>query len=72
MSETQEHNNPYSLTGIGFAIGVAVLFGLSTPFAKLLLGQASPVLLAALLYLGSRLGLSVLYFLRREKNEPPF
>jgi drug/metabolite transporter (DMT)-like permease len=39
------------------ALGAAVLFGASTPLAKRLLGEVSPVLLAALLYLGSGLGL---------------
>lgn len=39
------------------AIGAAVLFGISTPFAKLLMGEASPLMLGSLLYLGSGLGL---------------
>ncbi|MBL8388151.1 MAG: EamA family transporter [Hydrogenophaga sp.] len=42
---------------VGFALGAAALFGLSTPLAKLLLGSVSPVLLGGLLYLGSGLGL---------------
>ena len=36
----------------------AVLFGVSTPLAKLLLGDVHPVALAGLLYLGVFLGLS--------------
>ena len=43
---------------IGYALGSAVLFGASTPLAKLLLGEVPPLLLAALLYLGSGLGLA--------------
>lgn len=39
------------------ALLAAVLFGLSTPFAKRLLGEVDPVLLAGVLYLGSGLGL---------------
>jgi drug/metabolite transporter (DMT)-like permease len=39
------------------AILAAVLFGVSAPLAKLLLGEIPPVLLAALLYLGSGIGL---------------
>jgi drug/metabolite transporter (DMT)-like permease len=39
------------------ALGAAVLFGAGTPAAKPLLGQASPWLLAGLLYLGSGMGL---------------
>jgi hypothetical protein len=41
-------------TGVIYAALAAALFGASTPFAKLLLGETAPVLLAALLYLGSR------------------
>jgi drug/metabolite transporter (DMT)-like permease len=47
------------------ALAAAALFGLSTPLAKLLLGDVSPWLLAGLLYLGSGLGLSVLIFVRK-------
>ena len=45
--------------GILAALGAAVLFGVSTPVAKLLLGTTSPWLLAGLFYLGSGLGLFV-------------
>ena len=48
--------------GVGAAILAAVLFGASTPFAKLLLGKMPPVLLAGLLYLGSGIGLTLLMF----------
>ncbi len=44
-------------SGVFFAIGAAVLFGASTPFAKLLIGKLDPVMLAGLLYLGSGSGL---------------
>ena len=47
------------------ALAAAALFGLSTPLAKLLLGDVSPWLLAGLLYLGSGLGLSVLIAVRK-------
>jgi len=43
--------------GAFFGLTAAALFGLSTPFAKLLLGSVSPVLLAGLLYLGAAAGL---------------
>ena len=46
--------------GIAAAVGAAVLFGLSTPIAKTLVGEASPLLLAGLLYTGSGAGLAVL------------
>ena len=50
--------------GPAYALLAAALFGASTPFAKLLLGQTQPILLAALLYLGSGIGLSVWLILR--------
>ena len=43
----------------GLALVAAVLFGLSTPAAKLLIGTVDPWLLAGLLYLGSGVGLTV-------------
>ncbi|MBM3564519.1 MAG: EamA family transporter [Alphaproteobacteria bacterium] len=48
-----------SRTAIGFALGSAVLFGASTPFAKALLVDVSPWLMAGLLYLGAGLGLGL-------------
>ena len=45
--------------GVPFALGSALLFGVSTPLAKLLLGTVDPILLAGLLYLGAGLGLDV-------------
>jgi drug/metabolite transporter (DMT)-like permease len=42
------------------ALFAALLFGASTPLAKMLVGGISPLLLAGLLYLGSGLGLCIL------------
>lgn len=50
----------------------ALLFGASTPLAKLLLGGTSPLLLAGLLYLGSGVGLGVLLLIRRFRNPATF
>jgi len=47
-----------------YALGAAALFGASTPFAKLLLGEVSPLVLAAVLYLGSGIGLAAWIALR--------
>lgn len=47
-----------------YALLAAFLFGASTPFAKALVGDVSPVLLAGLLYLGSGLGLSAVRLIR--------
>jgi drug/metabolite transporter (DMT)-like permease len=46
------------------AFGAALLFGASTPLAKILADQVSPVLLAGLLYLGSGVGLWVIRIVR--------
>lgn len=51
-------------TSIIAALVAALLFGASTPFAKILAGEVSPELLAGLLYLGSGLGLWVIRILR--------
>ena len=60
---SMEHARP---TGTGYALISAALFGITTPLAKLLLGGASPLLLAGLLYLGAGLGLSLWLMLTRE------
>lgn len=51
-------------THVLHALLAATLFGASTPFAKLLVGEMSPWLLAGLLYLGSGLGLAAARLLR--------
>jgi drug/metabolite transporter (DMT)-like permease len=52
------------------ALAAAALFGASVPFAKLLLGEVSPVMLAGLLYLGSGLGLALLQLARGADDQP--
>lgn len=51
--------------GIVSALAAAVLFGASTPIAKILVGEIPPVLLAGLLYAGSGVGLALGLLLRR-------
>ncbi len=51
------------------ALSSAALFGLSTPLAKILLGDLSPWTLASLLYLGSGLGLGLIILLRRGRKQ---
>lgn len=46
-------------SGVLAALGAALLFGVSTPLAKLLLNNVNPWMLAGLLYTGSGLGLSL-------------
>jgi drug/metabolite transporter (DMT)-like permease len=60
--------NSLSQPGVLATLLAATLFGAGTPLAKLLLAQTSPWLLAALLYLGSGIGLFLLRRIR--KSEP--
>lgn len=57
-------------SGISLALLSAVLFGASTPFAKLLLGTVDPWLLAGLLYLGAGLGLAIIHLSRAALRLP--
>ena len=51
--------------GIAAALSAALLFGIGTPLAKLLLDRTDPWMLAALLYLGSGTGLALARLARR-------
>ncbi len=51
-------------TGIPLALLSAILFGASTPFAKLLLGSINPWMMAGILYLGAGFGLAVIHSFR--------
>ena len=57
--------------GVWAALAAAALFGASAPLAKRLLDDTSPWLLAALLYLGSGLGLALVRALRRAEPVRP-
>src|SRR2546423_135806 len=61
--------------GPPLALLSAALFGASTPLAKILLGDASPWMLAGLLYLGAGVGLAAVHGARRvlgiERPEAP-
>ncbi|WP_374569455.1 DMT family transporter [Ideonella sp.] len=50
------------------ALAAALLFGASTPLAKLLVGNVPPLLLAGLLYLGSGVGLGMLLLVRQARD----
>ena len=61
--------------GVIYGLLAAALFGASTPFAKILVGQVSPVALAGMLYLGSGIGLLLCFILRallnrRQRDKP--
>ncbi len=57
--------------GIAVALAAAGLFGIGTPLSKLLLAEVSPWLLAALLYLGSGIGLWLMRQIRRSPKVQP-
>lgn len=56
--------------GVSLALLSAVLFGASTPFAKILLGSVDPWMMAALLYLGAGMGLGVVHLSRAALRLP--
>jgi drug/metabolite transporter (DMT)-like permease len=65
-SDGDERRRPRAATrAIGFALTAALLFGFSTPAAKLALARADPWLTAGLLYLGSGVGLGGFWLLQR-------
>jgi len=47
--------------GVALALASAILFGASTPFAKIFLGTVDPWMMAGLLYLGAGLGLACIH-----------
>jgi drug/metabolite transporter (DMT)-like permease len=57
-------------TGILLALLSAVLFGASTPLAKILLGSVAPWTMAGLLYLGAGLGLAGIHLARNALRLP--
>ncbi len=56
--------------GILLALLSAVLFGASTPLAKIMLGNVDPWMLAGLLYLGAGLGLGAIHLSRSALRLP--
>ena len=57
-------------TGVLLALLSAVLFGASTPLAKIVLGSVDPWTMAGLLYLGAGLGLAVVHISRKALRVP--
>jgi drug/metabolite transporter (DMT)-like permease len=57
-------------TGILLAFLSAILFGASTPLAKILLGGIGPWMMAGLLYLGAGVGLALVHLSRRALRLP--
>ena len=57
MAQSHTHLWP----GVPLALGSAILFGLSAPLSKLLVGAIDPWLLAGILYLGAGAGLGIIH-----------
>ncbi|TYC84266.1 EamA family transporter [Acetobacterium wieringae] len=55
-------------TAVVYAILAALLFGMNAPFSKLLLEEIDPLFLAALLYLGAGLGMTILTVLNKTRR----
>jgi len=71
MDSVSENAREHIQKGNLYAVGAAVLFGASPPFSKLLLAQVSPLMLAALLYLGAAGFLTIVRefsFIRRRQS----
>lgn len=64
------HPHSHLWPGVPLALGSAVLFGMSAPLSKLLLGTVSPQLLAGLLYLGAGIGLLAVHLGRNAFGIP--
>ncbi len=62
------HSSP-KLRGAICGLAAAALFGVSPPLTKLLLAEASPLVLAGLLYTGAGLGLLVFEFFSNRASE---
>jgi drug/metabolite transporter (DMT)-like permease len=69
MSEPETSRETSLLKGPMLALVSALLFGVSTPLAKVLLGNIHPLMLASILYLGSGIGLFIYSRFRRELSE---
>lgn len=65
LSNNLKHQHRTNAFPILQAIAAATLFGVSAPISKLLLGEIAPVSMAALLYLGSGIGLFLWRYLQK-------
>jgi len=68
MREYDDRQAAGITAGAAVALLSAALFGASTPLAKILVGRTDPWMLAALLYLGSGLGLLIVRMVWRRRS----
>lgn len=60
----EKHNSAILL-----AILAAALYAISSPVSKILLSKVSPTMMAALLYLGAGIGMSIIGFYRKKTGK---
>ena len=68
MHPSDRGPHDHARRGVFLALVAATLFGISAPFSKLLLHDATPQLFAGLLYLGSGAGLALFWLGRRARG----
>jgi drug/metabolite transporter (DMT)-like permease len=68
LAQIPQFRKSLTKPGVVAALGAALLFGAGTPLAKLLLRDISPWLMAALLYLGSGIGLGIYRLVKRSPS----
>jgi drug/metabolite transporter (DMT)-like permease len=66
----QVNQSKHRTSAIGMALLAALLYGVSAPIAKRLLDDLTPILLAALLYLGAGIGMAVVQVLKNQRRKP--
>lgn len=64
MNLKSKHN-----AAISQAVLAAALYALSSPFSKMLLKEIPPMMMAAFLYLGAGLGMSIIWFIRNKSQK---
>lgn len=58
------------VTAVCYAIAAAVFYALNVPCSKLLLDKIAPTFMAAFLYLGAGIGVSIMYLLHHRHESP--
>lgn len=65
MMPASTNERPLPTLGVAYAVASATTFGVSTPLSRILLRHVNPTLLAALLYIGAAVGLTIVAAFRR-------
>lgn len=68
MKNSNRISNDYQKKATAAAILAAVLYALNAPLSKMLLSKVPETMMAAWLYLGAGIGMSILWLIREKKN----